>query len=92
MQTQITDLGDTDEHPGEALRSLDAELAATIDRLQRARMELDLILERAAPTGRRGFRSTPICSMTRGTSRWHWRSTSSRRTPTRRPAKTSSRT
>lgn len=49
--TQIADMADTDEHPEEALRSLDAELAATIERLQRARVELGLILERSAPTG-----------------------------------------
>lgn len=48
--TQIAGMDDTDEHPEEALRSLDAELAATIDRLQRARVELGLILERSAPT------------------------------------------
>jgi DNA-binding transcriptional MerR regulator len=43
---QIAELGEADEHPGEALRRLDAELAATIDRLQRARAELALILRR----------------------------------------------
>ncbi|WP_370331184.1 MerR family transcriptional regulator [Mycolicibacterium hippocampi] len=48
--TQIADMDDSDDHPEEALRSLDAELAATIDRLQRARVELGLILESAAPT------------------------------------------
>ncbi|WP_163887353.1 MerR family transcriptional regulator [Mycolicibacterium hippocampi] len=48
--TQIADMDDSDDHPEDALRSLDAELAATIDRLQRARVELGLILESAAPT------------------------------------------
>jgi DNA-binding transcriptional MerR regulator len=37
---QIADLGELDDHPAEALHTLDAELAATIDRLQRARAEL----------------------------------------------------
>lgn len=48
--TQIAELGDADEHPGEALRMLDSELAATIERLQRIRVELALILRHAAPT------------------------------------------
>ena len=48
--SQIAELGDADEHPEEALRTLDAELAATIERLQRVRVELGLILRRAAPT------------------------------------------
>ncbi|GAA1180510.1 MerR family transcriptional regulator [Pseudonocardia alaniniphila] len=47
---QIADLGELDDHPAEALRTLDAELAATIDRLQRARGELRDILDHAAPT------------------------------------------
>jgi DNA-binding transcriptional MerR regulator len=47
---QIAAMGDTDDHPEEALRDLDAELASTIERLQRARDELGLILERSAPT------------------------------------------
>ncbi|CCH31084.1 MerR family transcriptional regulator [Actinosynnema sp. NPDC047251] len=47
---QIADLGDADEHPGEALRRLDAELAATIERLQRVRAELGVILSRETPT------------------------------------------
>ncbi|QRY47401.1 MerR family transcriptional regulator [Mycolicibacterium boenickei] len=47
---QIAALGDTDEHPEQALRELDAELAATIDRLQRAREELGELLENSAPT------------------------------------------
>lgn len=36
--------------PQEALRALDADLAGTIERLQRARIELGLILRRSAPT------------------------------------------
>jgi DNA-binding transcriptional MerR regulator len=47
---QIAALGDADEHPDEALRSLDAELAATVDRLQRVRAELALILKQRLPT------------------------------------------
>jgi DNA-binding transcriptional MerR regulator len=48
--TQIADLGDADEHPGEALRELDAELATTIERLQRVRAEIALILRQETPT------------------------------------------
>lgn len=48
--SQIAEMGDTDDHPEEALRTLDAELAATIERLQRARVELGLILNQSAPT------------------------------------------
>ncbi|WP_280384158.1 MerR family transcriptional regulator [Nocardia wallacei] len=48
--SQIAEMGDADHHPEEALRALDAELAATIERLQRARMELGVILGRSAPT------------------------------------------
>ena len=48
--SQIAAMGDADEHPAEALRTLDAELAATIERLQRVRVELGLILRQAAPT------------------------------------------
>lgn len=47
---QIAALGDGDDHPGQALRELDAELAATIDRLQRARAELAELLTNSAPT------------------------------------------
>jgi DNA-binding transcriptional MerR regulator len=46
---QIAEMGDTEEHPEQALRALDAELAATIERLQRARLELATILQRHAP-------------------------------------------
>jgi DNA-binding transcriptional MerR regulator len=48
--TQIADLGAEDEHPGEALRQLDAELAATIERLQGARAELAVMLSQETPT------------------------------------------
>jgi DNA-binding transcriptional MerR regulator len=47
--SRIAAMGDDDEHPAEAMRTLDAELAATIERLQRARVDLELILRRAAP-------------------------------------------
>lgn len=46
---QIETLGRADEDPAEALRVLDAELEATIERLQRARSELALILRHSAP-------------------------------------------
>lgn len=47
---QIAALGDADDHPEQALRALDDELAATIERLQRARAELAELLTTAAPT------------------------------------------
>jgi DNA-binding transcriptional MerR regulator len=47
---QIAAMGAGDDHPEQALRDLDAELAATIERLQAAREELRLIIEHAAPT------------------------------------------
>ncbi len=47
---QIAEMGDTADHPEQALRDLDAELEATINRLQAARAELGLILDSAAPT------------------------------------------
>lgn len=47
---QIAAMGDSREHPEQALRTLDSELAATIERLQRARVELAVILRDAAPT------------------------------------------
>ncbi|WP_258349328.1 MerR family transcriptional regulator [Saccharopolyspora gregorii] len=46
---QVAEMGADDEHPAEALRALDADLAATIERLQRARVELGIVLNRAAP-------------------------------------------
>lgn len=48
--SRIADVVDGDDHPEDALRTLDAELAATIERLQRARVELGLILQESAPT------------------------------------------
>lgn len=48
--SRIAALGDTDDHPEQALRTLDAELATTVERLERARVELGLILRDAAPT------------------------------------------
>ncbi|MBY8862824.1 MerR family transcriptional regulator [Nocardia sp. CA2R105] len=48
--SQIAEMGDDDDHPEQALRTLDAELAATIERLQRVRVELGLILSRSTPT------------------------------------------
>ncbi|GAB3929610.1 MerR family transcriptional regulator [Kribbella albertanoniae] len=47
---QIAAMGDADEHPQEALRLLDAELAAAVDRIQRVRAELALILRESLPT------------------------------------------
>lgn len=47
---QIAEMGDTDDHPEQALRELDAELAETIERLQRARKELGELLALSAPT------------------------------------------
>lgn len=48
--TQITAMGDTGDHPEHELRTLDAELAAKIERLQRVRVELGLILDQAVLT------------------------------------------
>ncbi|AHI02135.1 MerR family transcriptional regulator [Kutzneria viridogrisea] len=41
---QVAELGDADEHPEQTPRELDSELAATIERLQRTRRELAVIL------------------------------------------------
>lgn len=46
---QVADVGRADEDPTEALRLLDADLAAGIERLQRVRAELALILRHRAP-------------------------------------------
>ncbi|MBP2471546.1 DNA-binding transcriptional MerR regulator [Crossiella equi] len=46
---QIAEMNETDDHPGEALRRLDAELASTIERLQRVRAELAVLLHQEAP-------------------------------------------
>ncbi|MEJ8280868.1 MerR family transcriptional regulator [Pseudonocardia spirodelae] len=48
--TTVAGTLDDDVHPEEAVRALDAELAATIDRLQRARAELGPILRGEVPT------------------------------------------
>ncbi|WP_199440837.1 MerR family transcriptional regulator [Umezawaea beigongshangensis] len=42
---QVAELGDVDDHPREALRELDAELAATVEHLQGVRAELALVLD-----------------------------------------------
>ncbi|MFC4334037.1 MerR family transcriptional regulator [Salininema proteolyticum] len=47
---RIAALDEDDDHPEEALRALDAELAASIDRLRRARAELGMILRESVPT------------------------------------------
>ena len=47
---QIAEMGDTNDHPEQALRTLDAELAATIERLQRVRVELSVILRQSVLT------------------------------------------
>lgn len=47
--SRIAAMGEDEQHPAEALRALDAELAATVERLQRARVELGLILRHHAP-------------------------------------------
>jgi DNA-binding transcriptional MerR regulator len=47
---QIAELGEGDEHPAEALRALDEDLAAQVDRLQQLRAELAEILEHEVPT------------------------------------------
>jgi DNA-binding transcriptional MerR regulator len=53
---QIAALGRADEEPAEAIRVLDAELAATIERLQRVRAELAVVLNhRAAVEVPEGF-------------------------------------
>lgn len=47
---QVAAMGDVQDHPTEALRPIDAVPAATIKGLQRARVELGLILHQAVPT------------------------------------------
>lgn len=46
---QIAEMGHADQEPEAALRALDAELAATVERLQRIRGELASILANGAP-------------------------------------------
>ncbi len=47
--SRIAAMTESDDHPVEALRALDAELAGTIDRLHRARLELAVLLRQATP-------------------------------------------
>ncbi|TDV56391.1 MerR family transcriptional regulator [Actinophytocola oryzae] len=47
--SRIADLGEIGERPEEALRIVDAELAATIEHLQRARAEIALRLRQRSP-------------------------------------------
>ncbi|PXX61107.1 DNA-binding transcriptional MerR regulator [Nocardia tenerifensis] len=47
---QIAEMGEAEEHPEQAIRQLDAELAASIERLQRIRVELSQTLRQAGPT------------------------------------------
>ncbi|NYG98807.1 MerR family DNA-binding transcriptional regulator [Schumannella luteola] len=46
---QIAELSRADENPADAVRMLDAEIDATIERLQRVRAELAVVLEYRAP-------------------------------------------
>ncbi|MGW0007166.1 helix-turn-helix domain-containing protein [Nocardia grenadensis] len=48
--SQIAEMGDGDDFPRDALQTLDAELASTIERLQRIRVELALILRQGTST------------------------------------------
>jgi len=48
--SQIATLGQAEEHPEEALRLLDAELEASIEKLQKVRAELAMILRKQAAT------------------------------------------
>ncbi|WP_053617111.1 MerR family transcriptional regulator [Nocardiopsis sp. NRRL B-16309] len=47
--SEVAAMGRADEDPDEAIRVLDAELAATVDRLNRVRAELAVILRHRAP-------------------------------------------
>jgi DNA-binding transcriptional MerR regulator len=47
--SQISAMGDADDHPDQELRTLDAELAETIERLQQVRAELGMILREGTP-------------------------------------------
>ncbi|MFD2797103.1 MerR family transcriptional regulator [Promicromonospora vindobonensis] len=56
--SQIATMDRADQMPDEAIRLIDAELAATVDRLQRVRAELAVILRHRAPIDvPRGFES-----------------------------------
>ncbi|MGI5216615.1 MerR family transcriptional regulator [Nocardia sp. CA-290969] len=61
--SRIAEMGD-DEYPHESLYALDAELAATIERLQRIRMELALILRQGSPTDLPPDLSPPATKLT----------------------------
>ncbi|MFB6786624.1 MerR family transcriptional regulator [Streptomyces olivaceus] len=70
---RIAETVDEDQHPGRALRTLDAELAATIERLQRARLELATLIEqRARPTCPRNSRPAKPRCCPRPTARSCW--------------------
>ncbi|MDN5746979.1 MAG: MerR family transcriptional regulator [Pseudonocardia sp.] len=47
---QIAAMGDADQHPREALRTLDSHLTRTLDRLRRVRVEVHQIIQQSAPT------------------------------------------
>ncbi|MEV1292153.1 MerR family transcriptional regulator [Pseudonocardia sp. NPDC049635] len=47
---QVAAMGDADDHPEQALRTLDAELTETIERLERIRAELGVIIREGTPT------------------------------------------
>jgi DNA-binding transcriptional MerR regulator len=47
---QIATIGRVDEHPEEALRLIDSELASTVEHLQRVRAELGMIIRNSSPT------------------------------------------
>jgi DNA-binding transcriptional MerR regulator len=46
---QIAAMDDSDDHPEEALRDLDADLTRSIENLEQARAEVRTLIERAAP-------------------------------------------
>ncbi|MGV8874519.1 MAG: MerR family transcriptional regulator [Rhodococcus sp. (in: high G+C Gram-positive bacteria)] len=48
--SQIAAMGEAYDHPKEELRLLDAHIAATIERLQQTRTELDVILRQSLPS------------------------------------------
>ncbi|MBR8743199.1 MerR family transcriptional regulator [Nocardiopsis sp. MG754419] len=48
--SQIAEMGEAEDYPEQGLRALDAELAGTIERLQRVRTELALVMRGAGPT------------------------------------------
>lgn len=66
---QIAEMGEGGGHPGEALRALDAELAATIERLYRVRVELAVILRHGGPQVQRTVDGTHTAAAARRESR-----------------------